>query len=218
MKPKPLVAPRPAPVMVISPLPPIWKRLWAGRLMPPARIRLPATEPMEESLLMLTTPVIVLVPEALESWPVFWMPPQTTLPLVARLKFCVSVMPPASWKAELTPPPMATVLLPAPRAAELAATTTPCWMVRVPSQFGLAAARTSVPMSSFVRFAVGLPVKGVLMVRVLPETTCIQALLTRLMVRLVVQVFIARKPVPPETESRIWLAGSPRAASEVAAM
>ena len=66
MKAAPLVAPKPAPVMVMSPLPPIWKRLETGRLTPPARMRLPATEPMEESLLTLTTPVIVLTPEALE--------------------------------------------------------------------------------------------------------------------------------------------------------
>ena len=146
------------------------------------------------------------------------MPPQRTLPPVERLKFCESVIPPESWKAELTPPAMATVLLPAPRAAELAATTTPCWTVRVPSQFGLAAARTRVPISSFTRLAVGLPAKGVFSVRVLPVTTWIQELLSRLMVRLLVQVSIARKPAPPEAERRIWLAGSPRAASEVAAM
>ena len=205
-------------MIVMSPLPPIWKRLEAGRLMPPARMRLPATEPIEESLLTLTTPVIVFVPEALERWPVFWMPPQSTLPAVERLKFWVSVMPPASWKAELTPPAMATVLLPAPRAAELAATTTPCWTVRVPSQFGFAAARTSVPMSSLVRLAVGLPVKGVLSVRVLPETTWIHALPKRLNVRSLAQVSIARKPAPPVAESRIWLAELPRAASELAAM
>ena len=167
---------------------------------------------------MLTTPVIVLVPEALERWPVFWMPPQRTLPPVERLKFCDRVMPPWSWKAELTPPAMATVLLPAPSAAELAATMTPWLTCRVPSQLGLAAARTRVPRSSFVTLAVGLPAKGVLSVRVLPASTWNQALPRRLMVRLLVHVSIARKPVPPVADRMIWLAGSPRAASEDAAM
>ena len=145
-----------------------------------------------------------------------WTPPLRTLPPVERLKFWEMVMPPASWKAELMPPAIATVLLPAPRAAELEAMTTPWLIVRVPSQFGFGAASTRVPTSSFQRFAVGLPPKGVLRVRVLPVSTWIQLfVLTRLMTRLLVQVSIARKPA---LFRMIWLDGSPRAESEVAAM
>ena len=134
-------------------------------------MRLPATEPMVASLMMLTTPVTVFVPEALEMEPVDWTPPFRTLPDVARLKFWEMVIPPASWKAELMPPAMATVFVPAPSAAELEATTTPWVTVSVPFQLGFGAARTSVPTSSLVSAAVGLPPNGVFNVRVLPVVT-----------------------------------------------